>query len=663
MAKLLSHDHVFDFPKDDPALNEEKFEEELDEEPKEELEDELKEEPKGGPVEVTRVSPLTPPPLSESSSDSEVTTLVNADRAVWMSPPGSTFEVGGPSSASSLPPHLLGREIKRLREETKILFSGVRCLERGERTHQSKDTATRTGVDRLSRRMDTYDVDIGFIEIDANRTTVINAGGAGGAGGSGPTNTEGVNALKLLRWSYKTFLNCKPHLFNRTKGVIRLSRWLEKMESVFEISKCTEEDKGLPERVKANVTSFKPASLHKAINMARELQNKRQEFAKAYVAAPAEGKGYAGNLPLCNKFKAHYYCQCPPREKGHYKDKCPNRRGQPNEGVGGRGYVMINRNSSYNVELADGKVVSTSTVLRGCTLALFNHSFKIDLLPILLGSFDVIVGMDWFTPEREVEFRIDLIPRALTVVRSPYRLAPFEMLELANQLKELQEKGFIRPSHSLGSDNEDANEHIEKVLEIVDLFHIPNITIDQMEEINNFQQEPDENLYQAWERFKELLMKCPQHYLIEMQETAADAKIAIQEMAEYSQKWHNGTSKSRILENMDAYRDEGIGDIIIGEPFLCEVRIKARRFEGTITLYKDDKSVTYQIVRSHPRFKRYTNKQCNKIPPLLKTIQKALGTRLDISTTYHPQTDGQSEHTIQTLEDMLRAWVIDFRGS
>ncbi|GJX39794.1 hypothetical protein Tco_0253097 [Tanacetum coccineum] len=39
-----------------------------------------------------------------------------------------------------------------------------------------------------------------------------------------------------------------------------------------------------------------------------------------------------------------------------------------------------------------------------------------------------------------------------------------------------------------------------------------------MEEINNFQQEPDENLYQAWERFKELLMKCPQHYLIEMHE-------------------------------------------------------------------------------------------------------------------------------------------------
>nr|GEZ05602.1 putative reverse transcriptase domain-containing protein [Tanacetum cinerariifolium] len=46
-----------------------------------------------------------------------------------------------------------------------------------------------------------------------------------------------------------------------------------------------------------------------------------------------------------------------------------------------------------------------------------------------------------------------------------------------------------------------------------------------------------------------------------------------------------------------------------------------------------------------------------------KTVQKALGTRLDMSTAYHPQMDGQSERTIQTLEDMLRACVIDFGGS
>jgi hypothetical protein len=46
-----------------------------------------------------------------------------------------------------------------------------------------------------------------------------------------------------------------------------------------------------------------------------------------------------------------------------------------------------------------------------------------------------------------------------------------------------------------------------------------------------------------------------------------------------------------------------------------------------------------------------------------KSLHQAMGTRLDMSTAYHPQTDGQSERTIQTLEDMLRACVIDFGGS
>ncbi|GJW27301.1 putative reverse transcriptase domain-containing protein [Tanacetum coccineum] len=44
---------------------------------------------------------------------------------------------------------------------------------------------------------------------------------------------------------------------------------------------------------------------------------------------------------------------------------------------------------------------------------------------------------------------------------------------------------------------------------------------------------------------------------------------------------------------------------------------------------------------------------------LWRSLQSALGTQLDMSTVYHPETDGQSERTIQTLEDMLRACVID----
>ncbi|GJS15635.1 hypothetical protein Tco_0410107 [Tanacetum coccineum] len=124
--------------------------------------------------------------------------------------------------------------------------------------------------------------------------------------------------------------------------------------------------------------------------------------------------------------------------------------------------------------------------------------------------------------------------------------------------------GVARPKTEEKDNHEDANEHIEKVLEIVDLFHIPNITVDQVM-LRAFPMsltgaaKLDKNLYQAWERFKDLLMKCPQHYLTWMQEvvlfyngldvptrqilnsrgaipskTIADAKVAIQEMAEYS---------------------------------------------------------------------------------------------------------------------------------
>ncbi|GKE70184.1 hypothetical protein Tco_1528256 [Tanacetum coccineum] len=77
-----------------------------------------------------------------------------------------------------------------------------------------------------------------------------------------------------------------------------------------------------------------------------------------------------------------------------------------------------------------------------------------------------------------------------------------------------------------------------------------------------------------------------------------------------------------ILKDMDAYRDDEMGDVIFGEPFLIEVGIKTKLFEWIITLYNSDDEVTYQMVRSHLRFKRHTNEQCNKIPPLLKVSEK-----------------------------------------
>ncbi|GKD02953.1 putative reverse transcriptase domain-containing protein [Tanacetum coccineum] len=70
-------------------------------------------------------------------------------------------------------------------------------------------------------------------------------------------------------------------------------------------------------------------------------------------------------------------------------------------------------------------------------------------IPIVRDFTDVFTeDLSGLPPQRQVEFRIDLIPRAMPVSKSPYRLAPSEMQELSEQLQELQDKGFIWPRHS-----------------------------------------------------------------------------------------------------------------------------------------------------------------------------------------------------------------------
>ncbi|GJR08765.1 putative reverse transcriptase domain-containing protein [Tanacetum coccineum] len=77
-----------------------------------------------------------------------------------------------------------------------------------------------------------------------------------------------------------------------------------------------------------------------------------------------------------------------------------------------------------------------------------------------------------------------------------------------------------------------------------------------------------------------------------------------------------------IVENVDPYVEEGKGDVVVGKPF-CKVScVETKRFDGIITIHSEDVSVTYQMVRTHLRFKRHTNEQCNKIPPLLKVSEE-----------------------------------------
>ncbi|GJZ59477.1 DNA-directed DNA polymerase [Tanacetum coccineum] len=115
----------------------------------------------------------------------------------------------------------------------------------------------------------------------------------------------------------------------------------------------------------------------------------------------------------------------------------------------------------------------------------------------------------------------------------------------------------LRENTFSGVENEDANEHIEKVLEIVDLFHVPNITEDQLMlrvfpisltgSASCWLRNKLTGSIKTWEDLKAKFLNkgaIPT-------KTAEDAKNVIQEMAEYSQKWHNGTSRGRSTDTSD----------------------------------------------------------------------------------------------------------------
>ncbi|GJU93049.1 putative reverse transcriptase domain-containing protein [Tanacetum coccineum] len=108
--------------------------------------------------------------------------------------------------------------------------------------------------------------------------------------------------------------------------------------------------------------------------------------------------------------------------------------------------------SSYEIEIASGKLVAIDKVIKGCKLEIDGHVFNINLIPFESGSFDVIIECEEkdrkrkITPYSRIEFRIELVPGAIPVAKYPYRLAPFEMEELSGQLKDIQDKDFIRPS-------------------------------------------------------------------------------------------------------------------------------------------------------------------------------------------------------------------------
>ncbi|GJZ94109.1 putative reverse transcriptase domain-containing protein [Tanacetum coccineum] len=330
-----------------------------------------------------------------------------------------------------------------------------------------------------------------------------NVNGNRGENGNG---NGGVNGNRGGNGNGNDFLKCHPLNFNGTEGVVGLTRWFEKMEMVFYISNCPqrfkekrfqelvllctrmvldEEDKvkrfigGLPDNIQGNVIVVESTRYQDAIRIANNLMDQKL---KGYARSVENKRRFDNNL-RDNRGQQPAFKQQNVRpnvarayKAGNNEKKgkdCPKLRNQNRGNKTGnkpRNKTGSNEATVRAYAIGGGGVKPNSNVVTG----LLGHPFDIDLMPVELGSFDVIIGMDWLAkyyavivcdekveflevfpedlprlpPARQVEFQIDLVPDAAPVARAPYRLAPVEMQELSTHLQELSDKGFIRPISS-----------------------------------------------------------------------------------------------------------------------------------------------------------------------------------------------------------------------
>nr|GEV20636.1 hypothetical protein [Tanacetum cinerariifolium] len=234
----------------------------------------------------------------------------------------------------------------------------------------------------------------------------------------------------------------------------------------------------LPDVIHGSVVASRPKTMQEAIKMANELMDKRnntlverQNTGKAYTARSGEKKSYRGSKPQCPKYNYHHDGPCPSKchkcnkvghfardyrsttnvnttknqrgngtgqkptcyecgAQGNFKKDCPKLKNNNHGTQGGNtiapakvhamGRVGTNPESNvvtdhyYEVELDDGRIIRLNTILRGCTLNILNHPFNIDLMLVELGSFDVIIGIDWLAKYHAV------IVYAEKIVRIPW---------------------------------------------------------------------------------------------------------------------------------------------------------------------------------------------------------------------------------------------------
>ncbi|GJY08838.1 putative reverse transcriptase domain-containing protein [Tanacetum coccineum] len=414
---------------------------------------------------------------------------------------------------------------------------------------------------------------------------------------------------------------------------------------------------GLPDMIHGNIVASKPKTMQEAIEMATELmdkrvntiaerqaenkrkfentsrnsqnqqqqQIKRQNTGRAYTAGSGDKKPYGGSRPLCSKCNYHHDGTL---QKGLSKNEEQQR--QPCfDAIIGMDWL-----AKYQAVIVCAEKIKYME--KGFPIFLAHVTTKevedksekkrLENVPIVQDFPEVFPeDLPGLPPTRQVEFQIDLVPGAAPVARAPYRLAPSEM----------------------------------KVAPIIALSEGAKIS---------------SHIVTFKERFGVVLIA----------KRKGDF-LCITQFKNSSRRTYTPHDLDNLCSGVSLSRS---GDIIYMELSVRKEReppLRVRALVMTISLDLPKQILNAQTEARKPdniRVKTFggilylkevvtrhgipvsiiCDRERDSHPIFWRSLQMlwALGTNLDMSTAYHPQTDGQSERTIQTLEDMLRACAIDF---
>ncbi|GJV82157.1 putative reverse transcriptase domain-containing protein [Tanacetum coccineum] len=385
---------------------------------------------------------------------------------------------------------------------------------------------------------------------------------------------------------------------------------------------------------------------------------------------------------------------------------------------------------SYEVELADGRVVSTNTILKGCTLSLVNHIFEIDLMPIELGTFDVIIVLEgdkcgssikdylsnkarkyveqgviffWHTLRRRNQratnekvpgipdfprtrhghFEFQVMPFGLTN-------APFVFMDLMNRVcKPYLDKFiivFIDDILIYSKDEEEHGKHLKIILELLKKeilyakFSKCDFWLDSVQFLGHVIDRSGVHVDPA--KIEAIMSWAAPTMPTEVRQflgLAGYYQRFIEEFSLISKPLTKLTQKNKKYEEAYASRQLKVHeenytthDLELGAKelnliqrswieLLSDYECKIRYHPGKANMVAD--TLSQKGKEKLLRVRALMMTVHNDYRSRFRSLQKALGTNLDMSTDYHPQTNGQSERTIQMLEDMWRACVINFGNS